>query len=312
MSLYIGIDLGGAEVAAGLVDDSCRVLEREQRTVALSRPVEELCEDLHGLCAVLTRRHGASLEDVGGIGVAAPGLVAEGAVREGGHPALVGMPLAAALHACTGKPVALQNNGNAAAFGEYVAGMTCHSLFVMTLGAAVDSGLILGGGIWQGFNYAAPEMGHIQLVPGGRPCPCGKRGCFAAYASAAGLVLSTREAMSAQPQSLLWKLALQAGDVSEHTVFEAARRGDRVAVQLLDTYMGQLAPGVAAVINLLQPEVFCLGGGLAAEGDGLMVPLARRVEELSFPGHGGWRTRLVLSRLGSDAAIVGAAMLARR
>ena len=213
----------------------------------------------------------------------------------------------------TSRPVYLQNDAEAAAYGEYLcAGEECRSMLLMTIGTGIGAGFILDGRIYTGFNGAAPEPGHTILVPGGRLCACQKRGCFETYCSANGLARSVREAMREHPKSMLWTLC---GDDPEQAgapaAFAAYAAKDPAAQAVIGEYLDYLSIGVANLINILQPEVFCIGGGVSMQGDALLLPLRERVEALSFAGSGGLRTRLTLAKLGNDAGIVGAAMLGR-
>lgn len=313
MSLRIGIDLGGTNIVAGLVDEEYRILARERMKTRPPRPIEELCADMATLCRGVTAGCGAALSDVEWIGVGTPGIVEGNVVCYANNLSFLDAPLGRLLEEGTGRPVYVQNDGSAAAVGEYVAvseaGQSCRSLFIMTIGTGIGSGMVLNGRIWNGFNGAAPELGHILLAPGGRPCTCGKAGCFETYASATGLVLSTREAMNSHPESAMWELSVLDGDVSAKTAFCAARAGDETAAAVVEEYLEALSQGVSNVVNLLQPEIFCVGGGVSAEGEVLLQPLAQRVKNLTFAGCNGTRTRIVGARLGNDAGIVGAAML---
>lgn len=314
MSWYIGIDLGGTNIVVGLVDEQYRVVQRAAVKTNAPRSVQSVCDDMHTLCRQVAAEQGISLADVRWVGVGAPGIIYNGSIYYASNLGWQEAPLSAQLGALTGRPIYVQNDANTAAYGEYLAGKTRsdHSMLLMTIGTGIGSGLILGGRIYDGFNAAAFEMGHMTLYPHDRPCPCGKLGCFETYCSATGLTLSTRRMMEQQRLSHMWELCdQQLQNATARTAFDAMRLGDSAARQVVTRYIGDMAIGVANIINMFQPEVFCIGGGVSKEGDAILLPLREQVQEITFPGRHGLRTRLAIASLGNDAGIIGAAMLGR-
>ena len=150
------------------------------------------------------------------------------------------------------------------------------------MGTGLGSGAVLEGKLYTGFNYAAFESGHMVIRRGGRPCTCGRKGCWEAYASATGLIKSTREAMEAHHDSALWQLASTLEEVNGKTPFDAAQAGDTVAREVLAEYIEDLACGLANLINILQPEVLCVGGGICKQGENLMAPLRDALNREEF------------------------------
>ncbi|MEA5060298.1 MAG: ROK family protein [Candidatus Pelethousia sp.] len=312
MRYAIGIDLGGTNIAAGLVDQQYHIVQRGSIKTNVPRSAEAICRDMAQLCASLASQAGLSMADISSVGVGTAGIVWGGEIETASNLALHHAPIATLLSGMIGKPVYVENDANAAAYGEYIAGShpACRSMILMTIGTGIGTGMILDGKIYAGFNGAAAELGHTILVPGGRLCPCGKRGCFETYCSATGLVATTREAMRFYPQSKMWDLCEGSLDkVQARTAFLAQDMEDEASSYVLDHYLDYLAIGVANTVNLLQPEVFCIGGGVSLQGDSLLMPLKKRVEALAFAGSNGIRTRLVLASLGNNAGIIGAAML---
>lgn len=312
MKLYLGVDLGGTNIAAGLVDETCRVIDRLSIKTNPPRPVEALCQDIAHLCRELAARAGIPLEQFHCVGVGSPGAIHDGKILFANNLGLRNAPLAAVLSRQLGLPAYLYNDGNAAAFGEYMAGQHCHSLVAVTLGTGIGGGLILDGRIWTGHNGAAAELGHMTLYPGGLPCSCGRSGCFEAYCSATALQRFTREAMGAHPESMMWELC--DGDLENAnamTAFEGMRRQDEVAARILRVYINNLAAGISNMITLLQPEIICLGGGVAKEGENLLLPLRQKVRALTPTWQGQKSTSIVAAVLGNDAGIAGAAMLGK-
>ena len=185
------------------------------------------------------------------------------------------VPLAEMVSQRLGLPAVLENDANAAALGEFVAGAGIghKSLVAVTLGTGVGSGAVLGGKLYTGFNYAGMEAGHIVSHRGGRECTCGRKGCWETYASATGLIRSTREAMLAHRDSALWRLAPTLEAVNGKTPFDAAQAGDPAAQRVVEEYVEDLACGLANLINILQPEVVCVGGGICKQGENLLAPV---------------------------------------
>ncbi|MDD5938892.1 MAG: ROK family protein, partial [Clostridiales bacterium] len=171
------------------------------------------------------------------------------------------------------------------------------------------SGAVLDGKLFTGFNYAGMEAGHMVIRRGGRPCTCGRRGCWETYASATGLIRSTREAMEAHPDSALWKLASTLEAVNGRTAFDAAQAGDAAARQVVEEYEADLACGLANLINILQPEVLCLGGGVSRQGENLLAPVRALLDQEEFTRDAGRRTKVCEARLGNNAGIIGGALV---
>lgn len=220
------------------------------------------------------------------------------------------------LTAKTGLPVKLGNDANVAALGEAVAGCAkgAQSAVVVTLGTGVGSGVVLDGKMLTGYTGAASELGHmvIQDVPGAPRCTCGRPGCFESLASATALIRMTKEARRAHPESALNTLAPAEDDVTGRTAFDAAAQGDAAGREVVDTYTHYLAVGIANIINIFFPEVIGLSGGVANQGENLLVPLRTAVEPMVFgSAFAKKKTRITTCTLGYRAGVIGAALLAR-
>ncbi len=304
----IGVDLGGTNIAAGIVDEHNRILHKGSVKTALPRPADAICRDIDLLCRHLCEEAGISFADITAIGIGSPGLIYQGVVRIADNLGFRNVPLADMVAALTNKPVSLKNDANAAALGELIAGSgrQCSSLIAVTLGTGVGGGIVLNGQIVEGFNGAGGEVGHIILSPNGNPCACGNRGCLETYCSATALIKATKEAMAAHPESLLNTLATP-DTVNGKTAFDGMRAGDPVATQVVDKFITMLAYGVVTLIRLLQPEIICIGGGISKEGETLLAPLREKVWAQIHYGPDVARTKLVTATLGNDAGIIGAA-----
>ncbi len=306
----IGIDLGGTNIAAGILDDSLSLIAKASVPTKAPRPAEEVCRDMADLCRRLCREAGglSPEEDILSVGIGSPGIISGGVVLRADNLGFRNAPLVLLMSRLLGKPVTLRNDGNAAAYGELVAGcgQGCRSLVAVTLGTGVGGGIVLDGRILEGCAGGAGEVGHIITHAGGRRCACGKRGCLEAYCSATALIGSTIRAMENNPDSLLWEAARSTSLVNGKTAFDAMRLGDPVASAVVEEFILDLATGVSNLINLLQPEILCIGGGISREGETLLAPLrAKTAGLLCAPENSA--TRIVAASLGNDAGIIGAA-----
>lgn len=210
------------------------------------------------------------------------------------------------------KKIFFDNDANCAALGEAVAGCGkgVQNFVAITLGTGIGSGIIVGGKLVTGLNYAAGEMGHTVIVYNGEPCNCGRRGCWEKYASATALIQQTKDAMRGNYQSLMWEIAENSlTKVNGRTAFEAMRQGDVTAAKVVEKYVAYLACGVANIINIFQPEILCVGGGIGNEKENLLVPLRKVVATEIYSIHALKQTKILSAELGNDAGIIGSALL---
>lgn len=304
----IGIDLGGTNIAAGIVDENYKIIQKASVPTNLPRSAEEIVADMAELSQRLCESAGVSFKDeIESIGVGSPGIILNGVVLQADNLKFKNVPLADMMSKATGKPTTVKNDGNAAAYGEFIAGCGKgkKSLVAITLGTGVGGGIIINNHIVDGCGGSGGEVGHVIVKAGGRKCVCGNRGCLEAYCSATALKKDTVKAMKQNPESMLWMVAKNPDSVSGRTAFDAMKLGDKVAKDLVDAYIGYLAAGVASLVNLFQPEIVCIGGGIGNEKESLTNPLKEHVKELScsFEGVG---TEIVAATLGNDAGIIGA------
>ncbi|MDN5276101.1 MAG: glucokinase [Clostridiales bacterium] len=313
---YIGIDLGGTNIAVGLVDEEGKIIHKDSVPTLNEREYPEIIKDMAMLSLKVIEDSGVSLKDVKSIGIGSPGTpnTEEGILVYANNLKFRNVPMRAEMQKYIDLPVYLDNDANVAALAESVAG-ACkgakHSVTI-TLGTGVGTGVVIDGKVYSGFNNAAAEMGHMVIVVDGEQCTCGRKGCWEAYASATALIRQTKKAAVANPDSLINKLV--DGDLSRINAkvpFDAARQGDRVGLQIVEEYMKYLAEGLANVINIFQPEIIAIGGGISKEGEYLLAPLRKLVSERIYTVEGVPQTRIVAAQLGNDAGIVGAAMLGK-
>lgn len=310
---YLGIDLGGTNIAAGVVNDENRIVARAKRKTSVPCTPQEICEQLAQTAEAALRRAGLPFNGLPYIGIGTPGLVnrESGVVEYSNNLFFKDLELQKLLSERLGKRIILENDANAAAFGEYKAGALrgTRNGIAITLGTGIGGGILIDGKIYSGSNYAGGEFGHTVIVANGRPCTCGRRGCWEAYASATGLIVETREAMENDRNSLLWKIAGSPEKVDGKTAFDAMRAGDKTGTKVVEQYLFYLACGLTNCINIFQPDVLCIGGGISNEGDSLLIPLRRAVAAENYARNAKKQTRLCLAQLGNDAGILGAALL---
>lgn len=321
MAYYIGIDIGGTNIACGIVDDDCKIIARSKvktngsGKTASPAPYEAVLESIGKAVRTACEIAGISVDKADSIGIGCPGLCnsESGIVEYSNNLGFVNVPLKSDIEREFGLPVYLENDANAAAFGEFVAGAAkgSKSAVVITLGTGVGSGIIIDGSIYRGANFAGGEIGHTVIVVDGEPCTCGRRGCFEAYSSATGLVRMTNEASEQNPGSLITKIIREDGKVSARTAYKAMKAGDPVGRDVTELYIKYLSCGIANVINTFQPDILCIGGGVCNEGETLLTPLKAAVAEQIYSKNSAKNTEIVICSLGNDAGIIGAAMLFR-
>lgn len=309
----IGIDLGGTNIVAGLVDENLKIVDTCSIKTDAPRSVQSIVDDMARLAYTLMEQNHLTAADVASVGVGVPGTAnpQNGHLEDANNLGFEDVPLLPLLAQKLPVPVYFDNDANVAALGEYLAGGYGEDSFVMvTLGTGIGGGIILGGKLWPGINGAAAEFGHMTVDMHGVSCNCGRRGCFEALASANALIAQAQEAMASQPESLLWKLC--GGDmqkVEAKTVFDGAAAEDPVSREVLDTYLTYLAEGITNIINIFQPAVLCIGGGVSHAGDALLLPLRERVEKSIYSKNAKINTRIELAKLHNDAGVLGAALL---
>lgn len=309
----IGIDLGGTNIVVGLVEQDFRIVDKCSVKTQVPRSVESMTADMAQMARTLLERNRLLWQDVASVGVGVPGTAnpENGHMEDANNLGFDDVPFLPLLAKKIPVPVHFGNDANVAAWGEYLTGGYQEDSFVMvTVGTGIGGGIILGGSLWPGINGAAAEFGHMTIDHDGVPCNCGRRGCFEAMASANALITQAREQMRKHPESLLWSLCGgNAAKVEAKTVFDGAAAGDETARELLDVYITYLAEGITNIINVFQPAVLCIGGGVSRAGEVLLRPLREEVARRVYSRNSKRNTRIELAKLGNDAGILGAALL---
>lgn len=314
----IGIDLGGTNIAGGLVDKDHKIIAKASIKTEASRPAEEIVSGIASLCRKLCDMQNIGVTDVDAIGVASPGIAesSTGIVRYANNLPFRNFPIADLLCRELGiDRVSVENDANAAAWGEAVAGAargTSNSVMI-TLGTGVGGGIIVDGRIYSGFNSAGAELGHMVIEHGGKRCSCGRHGCWEAYSSATAVIGMTRDKLAEceleHRPTILGDLILKKGKISGVTAFDAMRLGDQAGKEIVETYISYLACGLTNVVNIFQPEVISLGGGISNEGQALVNALLPIIRKEQYGGGIVAQTDIRIAQLGNDAGIIGAAAL---
>lgn len=314
----IGIDLGGTNIAAGLVDESFRIVAKESVPTLVGRPNEEIVADIAALCHRVCAMAGITEKDVISVGIASPGTVSNetGEVLYANNLGMHHFPIIPLLKKqISVQNVYIENDANAAAWGEAIAGAAkgSRSSVMITLGTGVGGGIVADGKIYKGFNSAAGELGHIVIRVDGRQCTCGRRGCWETYSSATGLIRTTEEkaeeCRKANRPTKMTDLIAEKGHATGRTAFDAMRQGDEAAKEVVDEYVKYLASGLADMINIFQPEVLSIGGGISNEGQALLDMLIPLVRKQTYGSGVVPYTDIRIAELKNDAGIIGAAVL---
>ncbi len=308
----IGVDIGGTKIAAGLVATDGRIVRAD------SEPTPDDATGIAAVVATLVERLLAGDGDeVGGIGIGAAGFIDVDRATVTFAPNIdwIDEPLAETVGKLVDLPVVVENDANAAAWGEYRfgAGEDTDDLLFVTVGTGVGGGIVQRGMVVRGGFGAAAEIGHLRIVPDGLLCGCGQHGCLEQYASGRALVRDARSrAESDDPQAQ--PLLDVAGDVEANTgqmVTGLAQEGDPMCVDLLHDVGQWLGEGLATLAAVLDPSVIAIGGGVADAGDLLLDPVRRAFEEHLPAREHRKIAELRLAALGNEAGIIGAADLAR-
>ena len=307
--IRIGIDLGGTNIAAGVVDEGQHIVAEVSLPTGAERPAEAVIADICRAAEKAMEKAGITAAHCASIGIGSPGTCdsANGVVVRAYNLGWFNVPVCSMVTARLGLPCHLSNDANCAALAETVAGgaVGCRNMILITLGTGVGGGIIIGGKIYDGMRGAGAELGHTLLVLDGEPCTCGRRGCWEAYSSATALIRQARQAAAEHPESLL----AGAEEITGKTVFDAADRGDETANAVVDRFCDYLGAGVTNIVNALAPEVILIGGGISRQGERLLAPVRRSVEKNCFGGKDGAIPIIAAARLGNDAGIIGAAAL---
>ena len=295
----IGIDIGGTMTKIGLVDIHQKLIAKKSIETKAWRAPEEVIEEIAKTTLTMLEEEEIAMDQCVGVGVGVPGTVdsKNGVVLYSNNIKWENVELAKAIGTYLPIPVSIANDADCAALGEAVAGAGkgYQDVVVLTLGTGVGGGIILDGKIYEGKGIGGSELGHMVIVENGEPCTCGRKGCLEAYASATAL---KRDAKRATGKELEPK-----------EIFESAKAGDTALKEVVETYIRRLGTGVVNIVNIFRPQLFVLGGGVSEQGEELLVPLRKMIEEGCFGGTKGELPELEVAALGNEAGMIGAASL---
>ena len=313
--MRVGVDIGGMSIKIGLVDDSKKIVAKKViPTQSDVLPAEGVVANIADAIITLLEENNLAVEQCESIGVACPGTVdgRTGVVLYSNNIRWEDVPMLDILREKLPVLMFLANDADAAALAEVIAGAAKdkENAVLLTLGTGVGGGVIINGKIFTGPLRGGCELGHMVIRHGGKPCTCGRRGCFEVYASATALMELARETAVAHPESLMNTMA--DGDVSKidgRIVFDAEKAGDKAAKLVVEQYEEDLSVGIANVINMFRPEVIILGGGVSAQEKYLTDALQEKVNGMCYGGSICEVAPIVTSELKNDAGIIGAAYL---
>lgn len=314
----IGIDLGGTNIAVGLVDENYKIVRKISVPTMAARGAEEITKDMAALCAKICEEEGLDLvKDNIKVGLAAPGTVNSktGIIEYANNIKMRNFPVVDLFVNFSGiakENIAIGNDANVAALAEATVGAAkgAESSVMVTLGTGVGGGIVIDGKLVTGCACGGAELGHMVIEYGGRRCSCGRKGCFEAYSSATALVALTREKFAETNSPIIAEMC--DGDpakIGGKTAFAAMRKGDKAAAEVVDYYISHLACGIANLVNIFQPDILLIGGGVCNEGDPLLLPLKELVGKECYSADNVCKTDIRIAQLGNDAGIIGAAAL---
>ena len=315
MKYYVGIDLGGTNIVAGVVDGDYKIIAKASTKTNCPRPEKEIADDMARMAIEAVKNAKLSMDQIEWIGVGTPGIANSetGIIEYSNNLGFKNTPMVKYIQETIDKPVFIENDANAAAYGEFVAGAAkgAKNAVCITLGTGVGGGIIIDGRIYSGSNFAGAEIGHTVIEVDGAQCSCGRKGCFEAYSSATGLIRMTKEAIAEHPDCIMAQSEKEKGKVTARTSFDCMRAGDKYAKAVVDKYIKYLAAGITNTINIFQPDILCIGGGVCNEGDPLLLPMKELVAKEVYTRNSPKNTEIVIAKLGNDAGIIGAAFLGR-
>ncbi len=310
---YLGVDLGGTNIAIGIVDKDGKILNKASVHTPLNGDYKDVVEKMIELSKKLIADNDLNLSEFEAVGIGCPGSIdyKKGSVAYSNNLHFDDVPLVAEFQKYWDIPVVLENDANAAAYGEYMINGNNADVFVaVTLGTGVGGGVIIDGKIFRGANGAGAELGHSVLVHKGLPCTCGRKGCWEAYAAATALVKQTKVAIEKHPESLMAGFAKERGKVNGRTAFDAAKKGDAAAKEVVNQYIEYVADGIVNMVNIFQPNKVVIGGGISNEGEYLLAPIREYVKKYDY-NRLFTPVQIDAAKLLNDAGIIGAALAAK-
>lgn len=309
----IGIDLGGTKIAAGLIDADHHLVSIHTVKTELANGAEGVVTSIKNCVDQLLCDTDCTMDQIAYAGAGVPGTanLETGRIEYANNLGFYNVPFEQMLRDSLGVPVYFDNDANCAAWGEYMgASHTSDSFVMVTLGTGVGGGIILNHKIHRGTNFAAAELGHMVIDLNGRECNCGRRGCLEAYASVTALNESTIALMQKTKDSMLWELCKQDTSLIDgKKIFAAYARKDAIAVHAVSEYITYLSIGIANIINILQPEELCIGGGISKAAQYYIDEVRTQTKQMIYSRNSMKNTIIAPAVLGNEAGILGAGLL---
>lgn len=308
---YVGIDLGGTFIKGGIINNNGEIILHDKVPTECDKGSDKVVENIANLTKELIEKSKIDKSDVVGIGMGVPGMIdsKDGIVIFAGNLNLKNFPIAEKLKKLTDLDVKIANDANVATLGEvkFGAAKNHENAIMLTLGTGVGGGIVADGRLIEGYKSAGAELGHIVIVANGEQCSCGRKGCLEAYSSATALIRDTKRAMEEHKDSKMWEVG-SLEQVSGKTVFDY-KDVDSYAKEVIDNYLFHLALGITNFANIFRPEIILLGGGVCAQGDVIVKPLQKMLDEKIFAGELGPKVKIAIAELGNTAGMIGAAAL---
>jgi len=311
---YLGLDVGGTNLAAGVVNADGRIIAKASMPAGACRSIKAITDDMAAISMKAVEQSGLSMDMFASWGIGMPSCVNK-------HTNLLvyancfrwkNVPIYDYLRDKMPLPVYIENDANCAVLGEAKAGaaMNNKNALMLTLGTGVGGGIILDGKMYSGADALGAELGHTKLMYRGERCTCGQQGCLEAYCSSTALIREGCRSMQTSPDSLIAQLCEgDTGRINGKMIFDAAKQGDKEAMRIVDNYIHHLAAGISSFIVIFRPEVIILGGGISHCGDALFVPLNQYLKECTYGADVIGIPEVIPAVLGNDAGIIGAAFL---
>lgn len=311
---YLGLDVGGTNMVAGVVDSHLRLIEKVSIPTRANKSVEIIVSDMVKVTEEVIKKSHLSIEDFESWGIGMPSCI-NPKTHLLVHANCFGwknIPIYDYLNGCLPLPINIENDANCAAFGEKIAGVgqNYDNMLMLTLGTGVGGGIIIDRKIYSGADGMGAELGHSKLVYDGKRCTCGQKGCMEAYCSSTALIRESRKAIESGKKTLLHDYCEGNMDnLNGRIIFKAMHEGDNVAKEIIDNYINHLAAGISTLITIFRPEVIVLGGGISHSGNFLFDKLNSKLHEVTFGGSEIGVPPVIPAKLGNDAGIIGAALL---
>ena len=311
---YLGFDLGGTNMVAGVVDEEYNIISKKSIPTKAGRSVDEITYDMAEVSKEAVRQARLELTDISSWGIGMPSCInpATNTLVHLNNFGWKNVPIFDYLKKYISLPTYLSNDANCAAYGEVLAGAARRysDAIMLTLGTGVGGGIVINNKIYSGYDTMGAELGHTKIVYNGVQCTCGQYGCLESYCSSTALIRRTKEAVKEKPGSLILEMAgHDPNKIDGEMVFESSKKGDALAAELVDEYISYLAAGLSSFIVIFRPQVIILGGGIAHAGDMLLEPLNKKLYTCTFAAEVIGIPKVIRAELGNDAGLIGAAFL---